>query len=389
MRYLYAFILSLFMGGQVFAGEIKAIVNDYPISAFDVETRAKMIMLQQAGQVGKLTEDLKQIALEDLIREQIQFQEMKKQGIEVSAEEVDDALTHLEAQNKMQKGEFKKVLEKQGISYQTLVNQTKANLGWLRVLQKAGKTISVDEKEVSARREVIRRELNKSVVSVAEIMLKTEEEAIGIWRRLQEGADFSTLVELYSIADSRLHGGRVMNVEYAHYGHDVSEILYQMQVGQLSRPIPTEKGYVIILMLNKREAVTGDTVRLWELAQAIVPKNSVADALLRQPVNGGCDMFSEIVKDDVLAGSFQRGNMNPAQLPSDIAPMLNTAEFQKVIGPLEMPEGFLYFMKCSENEQRVMPDDDVLKSQIEAEKMELISKQLLSELKRDVIVEYK
>ena len=389
MRFIWGLLMGMCVCGVAMAGEIKAIVNDTPISAFDVESRAKMIMLQQAGQVGKLTPELRKEALQDLVDERIKMQEVVKRGIKVDPQEVMAALAHLEQQNGMEPGGFKKMLAQHRVPFQTLFSQTEANLGWLRVLQLSGRGISIDPAEVKAKQEAIRKELSREALSFAEIVLPTEEEALKVWQRLQEGGDFSTMVELHSIADSRVQGGRVMNVSPNYYGKNVAEILNQMQVGQLSRPIPVKKGYAIILMLNKREAVKGETIKVWELAQAIVPADSIAATLLKQPVKGGCAGFWETVKDDAIPGSLQQGQVSPSQIPSDVAPMLKDAPFKKVVGPVPTPAGDIYFMKCGEQEKRVMPSEDELKMQIETEKMEMLSRQILSEIKRDVVVEYK
>ncbi|MDY6407965.1 MAG: peptidylprolyl isomerase, partial [Pseudomonadota bacterium] len=197
------------------------------------------------------------------------------------------------------------------------------------------------------------------------------------------------MVELHSIADSRMQGGRLMNVSPNYYGKNVADILKQMQAGQLSRPIPVKKGYAIILMLNKRDAIKGDTVKVWELAQAVVPSDSIAATLLTQPIKGGCAGFWDTVKDDALPGSLQQGQVSPNQIPSDVAPMLKDAPFKKVVGPVPTPAGDIYFMKCGETQKRVMPTPEELTMQIESEKMDILSKQILSEIKRDVVVEYK
>ena len=390
MRLFWGCII-LFIGLviQVQAGEIKAIVNDTPISAFDVESRAKMIMLQQAGLVGKLTDELRQEALDELVDERIKFQAVHQKGIQITDNDIQEALAHLEAQNGLPAGGFKEMLSGQGIPYQTLIEQTRANLGWLRYMQQSGRTLDIKEADVKLRRDAIRKELGQETVSFAEIVVPTESEAMVIWQQLQNGSDFATQVELHSIADSRLTGGRVMNVSPDYYGDEMARIFAEMQAGQLSRPIQVKNGYAVILMLNKREAITGDTITVWELMQAVVPEGSVAETLLSQPINEGCQGFAEVVKDDALPGSFQQGQTSPAQLPEDIAPMLKAADFGKVAGPLRTPAGLLYFMKCGSSEQRVMPTDEELKMQIEGEKMELLSRQLLSELKRDAVVEYK
>lgn len=390
MQLLRILALSLLLGSQALAGDIRAIVDDTPISDFDVEARAKMMMLQQAGRVGKLTKELRQEALRDLIDERIKIQFAHRQNLQASEEDIQNALAHLEAQNGLPAGGFERMMNENGIPYQTLINQTASNLGWLRVMQKSGRTIQVSDAEIKARRNVIRKELSHESISFAEIVVSTEEKALALWKQLQEGSDFATLVELHSIADSRLNGGRIMGVRPNYYGSEVATILREMQPGQLSRPIPVKKGYALVLMLDKREAVKGDTITVWDLAQAILPKESAINALMQQTeVKNGCEEFTELVKDDAVPGSFQRGQVSPAQLPGDIAPMLKSAGFQKIIGPITVPPGLVYFMKCGSSKKRIMPTDDELRMQVEAEKMELLSRQLLSEVKRDVVIEYK
>jgi len=350
------FILLWATVGQ--CGEIKAVVNDTPISEFDVVARAKMLMLQQTGHVGKMTTTWQSEALEELIDEQIKLQEAAKQNIQIQDEEIENALKHLEAQNNMPEGGLKKELAAQGVPYQTLVNQTKANLGWVRALHKEGKTVLVPEAEVKARQKMMKQALAKEAVSFAEIVVPTEEEALDIWTQLQNGASFDQLAQEKSVAASRPVGGRVLNVEPTYYGAEVAKILAQMSVGQLSRPIPVKGGYAVILMLNKRPAITTDTVAVWELMQAALsPDNPVNQKLLGQEVNS-CDTFAKLVQPVALAGSFQAGQVSPAQLPDEVKTILEDAPVREIVGPVRLPDGLLYFMKCDQHEQRLIPTDE-------------------------------
>ncbi len=390
MRNLFwvSLLSVLIIGKTVYAGSIKVIVNDVPISSFDVVERAKMMSFQQAGHINEF-EQMEQNALDELIEEQIKLQEAERQGIKITEQEVSDALAHLEEQSGLPVGGFKTMFEKEGISYQTLTAQTKANLGWLRIMQRSGRTVSVSDADVNARKEIIRKDLSKESVSFAEIIVPSEEEAQQVWQDLQTGTPFNLLVIEKSIADSRVTGGRVMNVEPDYYGTEIADIFYQMQVGQLSRPIKVNGGYGVFLMLNKREALQGDTITVWDLMQAIVPMGSIADTLLKEPVKNGCAGFYDIIKEDVVEDSLQRGKMSPAQLPSDLSPLLLGADFNQLVGPVPTPAGNLYLMKCGFEEKNLIPSDMDLRIQIENEKMDLLSRQMILELKRDTVIDYK
>ena len=389
MKQIWGFLGILCWSIMAVAGDIRAIVNDTPISDFDVRTRAKMIMLQQAGRVTDPTPAIEKAALEDLIDERLKRQEAQRQHIQVSEEEIADALSHLEQQNGLSDGGFQALLAEQNIPYQTLRSQTAANLSWLKILHAKGQKLAVTPAEIKARKKIIKSELAKESLSFAEIVLETEKEALDVRERLLNGADFGHMVDLYSVADSRTVGGRIEGVTRTYYGNDVAEVLDDLSVGELSDPVKVPDGYALILMLNRREAVTGDTVAVWELAQALVPAGNPLHKTLEMTAVEGCDAFRELVQEAGLEDTYQAGLVSPAQLPSDMAPLLKEAPFKEVLGPIRIPQGGLYFMKCDEHQKRVMPTDDEIRAQVETEKMELISFQLLSELKRDAVIEYK
>ena len=324
-----------------------------------------------------------------MIDERVKIQETRRQNIIISENEIDEALAHLEAQNGLPAGGFKRVLADQKIPYKTLREQTAANLGWLKVLQRVGKRVTVSPAEIKAREKIIRKELARESLTFAEIVVKMEEEAGNVLQRLQNGADFRTMVELYSVADSRLEGGQIDGVTQDYYGSAGKDVLAALLPGQLSQPIKIKDGYAIVLMLNKREPVQGDSILIWELAQAVIPPDKKALQALGKTVENGCFGFQKIVQADAVPGTYQIGQVSPTQLPEELAPLLKEADFERVIGPVQTPLGLLFFMKCGAVEKRVMPTEQELRAQIETEKIELISQQLLSELKRDVVVEYK
>ena len=160
-------------------------------------------------------------------------------------------------------------------------------------------------------------------------------------------------------------------------------------MGELSEPVRVPGGYALILMLNRRAPVTGDTVPVWELAQAIIPPDNPVHSILQNPDTTGCEAFRDLVESAAVADTYRVGLVSPAQLPAEVAPLLTDAPFEAVLGPMQTPEGWLYFMKCAEHQKRIIPTDDEIRAQVETEKMELISFQLLSELKRDAVIEYK
>ena len=60
-----------------------------------------------------------------------------------------------------------------------------------------------------------------------------------------------------------------------------------------------------------------------------------------------------------------------------------------VIGPVRRQDIDIFFMKCSVENKKILPDDAVLKAQIENEKMEALSDKVLKSVKRYAVIEYK
>ncbi len=368
---------------------IVAVVNDVPLSDFDVTVRAKMLVLQDGKTVGEVSDALKKQALELLIEEQIKRQKAESLGIVVSDAEIDNAIAHLEDQNGMAAGRFLEVLTENGIPVVAFRNQIRADLGWLQMMRRTGEAADVRPADIAARRQMMRKELAKESLTFAEIVVKDEKTAVDIWQQLQDGADFRTLAETVSVADSKTQGGQVRDVTRHYYGESVAPILGQMAPGQLSRPIQVSQGYAVILMLNKRAPIHGDTVTIWELMQVIVPADYPMAQRLARPLFGGCDAFVDVVQDVALPNSLQRGQVSPDQLPGDLKALLDEVPFKEVVGPVSMPAGDLYLMKCDQVTERVIPDDAFFKNQIEIEQMTRLSQRLLAEARRDVVIEYK
>ena len=79
--------------------------------------------------------------------------------------------------------------------------------------------------------------------------------------------------------------------------------------------------------------------------------------------------------------------VSPEQLPRELKNILQDAPNKKVIGPIQTPDADLFFMKCQTIQKKVIPSDDELKMQLEAQAMEELSEKLLRNAKRFAVIE--
>ena len=68
---------------------------------------------------------------------------------------------------------------------------------------------------------------------------------------------------------------------------------------------------------------------------------------------------------------------------------MKLAAVNEVVGPVRVPQGQLFFMKCDVKSERVVPTPDEVRERLEMEQMELLSRRLLEAEKRKAVIEYK
>ena len=97
----------------------------------------------------------------------------------------------------------------------------------------------------------------------------------------------------------------------------------------------------------------------------------------------------EHIKIGPFPKSAQRGWTDPHQMPPELRALLQDVAVGETVGPLRSPDGILVMMKCNVRAQQVMPSKDQLKSQMEIEQLDVLSRRLLAEAMRRSIIEKK
>lgn len=373
--------------GVTHAGEIVAIVEDTPLSGFDVKQRAALMSLQQPGFNGG--KNNKKV-LDILIDEQIKGKEATKQGFTATDEDIKKAIAKLEAQNNLPAGGMTKVLSEHGIPLITLKTQVKADMLWLQVLQKNKANLTpVTDSEVAEKRKTLKKELAEPTFMVAEILLPKSANAEKIFDEIRQGGNFAQIAKEKSIAASKNKDGLVGWVKKDHYSPKVNAFLMQMNPGQLSRPIEQPNGTLLLFMLDKREASVDGMIEIWDMAQMAIPKGKTVALMPTILSQNNCLSFLKLGQKEGIPASIKRGMTNPGQLPPELRSDLGKNPDGTVFGPAQMPEGDLFFMRCGEKKQSLLPSDEEIRGQLELAKMEELSDKLLRQVKRYTTIEYK
>lgn len=121
--------LSIAGAPQAAAAEIKYIVNNMPVTSYDIERRMAFLRLQRRGG------NLRETATQDMIDQTLRLQEMKRLNIEIPDTEIDAAYERFASNNKITAAQLDQALAQAGVTKAHFKEFIRSQIGWSRVLQ--------------------------------------------------------------------------------------------------------------------------------------------------------------------------------------------------------------------------------------------------------------
>jgi peptidyl-prolyl cis-trans isomerase SurA len=199
---------------------ILAVVNDEPISAFDLNQRLNFIIrLSSLKDNIETRRGLAPRVLRALVDETLQLQEIKNFNVNITQEEIDRAYRRVEQQNRLPAGKLIPFLKSRGIAPETLERQIKAAIGWPAVIRrKFLRTVIITNEEIDKTLAQYKESMNKPQHLAAEIFLPVDDpnddpavrqNAERIIKELREGASFALLARQFSQSASAASGGNI------------------------------------------------------------------------------------------------------------------------------------------------------------------------------------
>lgn len=391
MRKYICILLALGWGCVASASEIVAIVNDTPISSYDVTMRMKMLELQQPGfSSSEPAKTLRKKVLEQLIDEKVKKQEGEKRGFKVTDKDVAQAGEHMERQLGLQKGGLRALLAQHGIPYKAVEEQIISDLYWLQVMHASDLPLTaVSEADVKNRMAFLKNELKVPGYLVSEIWVSDKEAADNVDKELKMGHEFDGVAGRYSTVPSAAQGGMLGWIKQGYYPADIEKVLEGLEPGHISPPIKTDKGYAFILLHDKK-APSQVEIDVWEMAQMGIPEGKISPVLESMlKTLHDCNGFIELAKNIAIEPSIRRGQLNPGQLPNGLKEKMMAAQENEVVGPYPMSGVQMFFMACAKKKQSLLPKEEAVREQLGLEQVEALSDKLLRSLRKKAVVEYK
>jgi len=254
---LLGFLLFVMGGcgprGAGLPDQIIAQVNEeqIPVEQFDREFK-ELILESDKDAKGTNLGALRQVCLDQLIERKILVQEARRAGIQVSPDELKQAISEIET-DYPGKG-FGEKLDLKG----TTLEEWKGRLEERLLAEKVIRTAShwqekIDEKEAFQYYEDHRSsfQINQKV-RVRQIVVADGEEAIQILKRLKRGEKFEKVAMQKSLGPEKAQGG---DLGYFSPGEKPAEFdqAFNMEIGAVSEVVKSPYGYHIFKLEEKTE----------------------------------------------------------------------------------------------------------------------------------------
>ncbi len=258
------FCISLILAPSCLArvvDRIVVVVNDQSITQTEIEH----VMRPQAEQLSRLYTGeelesklvlLRKEVIQRMIEDKLILQEAKKQNIEPSEEEIEERLK--EAMSKFQDKEaFEKAIRAQGLNIWELKKIYKEQIMVRKIVRLYVRSkMQITPTQIS---EYYSKHPDDFKIpqsrEVSQILIKyqpgedeslTQRTVAQVEELLTMGADFAVIAKKYSQGANAPDGGNMGLVQKGAMAKEIDEVIFSLNEGQISKPIRTNIGFVIL-----------------------------------------------------------------------------------------------------------------------------------------------
>ena len=396
-------LITVLLSGTAMAQSphgIAAVVNDDIVTTHDLRQRT-LFMVATTGveRDEKSIARAQQQALRNLVDEHIQMQEAEKFDQTIADEEVNQSVARLIGRNGLDPNEVVQRLASVGVSIETMRDQVRSEIAWQRIINGLyGSRIRISDAQIDETINRISANASKPNYRVAEIYIEASPDIGGIEgameganamiKQLSDGAPFPLLAQQFSSAPTAAKGGELGWVREGELRPEVDQVITQMEVGNLSKPIQVPGGVYVVALIDKKIS-EADT--LYKLKQVIV-KNDDKDAAqstlqsLAKTLKS-CETLDEDTQSLDGVSSADMGEIKGSDLSEDVLNVLERTDVGGLSEPIERPDGAVSIMVCSrEASGSDIPTRDQVEDRLTNQQLAQASKRHLRDLRRKATV---
>lgn len=391
---------------------IAAIVNDELITAYDLESRIRLVIF--STRLSNTVDTRRRISsqvLRTLIDERLQMQEAKRRNISVSRRDLQRAKETIEKQNKLPKGGLERVLKQNGIPLESINEQLRTGIAWSKLIgRRLRPRITIGEDEIDESLERIRSRQGQTEYRLSEILLTVDspDQEANIRRtaeriadQVANGARFTAIARQFSQSPTAAVGGDLGWQHETELDDTLRAAVTGMDKGSMTSPIKTVAGYQILLLRDVRKiAQTEGKPLTLDLRQIFLPlpRQSAASDIEAQidlartvsTTASSCEDFNQLAKEvgsprPPSLGKFALKDLSPA-----IRNVVKDVQAGKISDPVKMPDGVMVLMVCSrEGGTSVikLPERDDIADRLMRDRLALSARRYMRDIRLSAVID--
>lgn len=407
-------LLAIFpVSSQEVLQKIEALVNDEVISAYDVQQRMGLVVAATGGVRNQ--EELMRLrdqVLGSMVDEKLQLQEAAEFEVEVTPAELDDAYYRVSANFNQTPEGFEGFLKQYGSSRRSLTEQLRAEFAWQTLVRgRLGSQVSISDEDVEAAIEQMKANKGKYEYRLSEIYLILDspsradivrQRANRLIKQVQEGAQFQVVARQFSESATAARGGDLGWVAEGQMAPEVEAAVSNLGLLDISEPVATPGGFYVLQLRDRRRILSADPLDAQiDITQVVYPFTNTTtqeqvDAWvdrakqLRTTVNS-CDQIESFTQQ-LGEGTVHRniGFISLRDLGPALAAALDVLEEGVPSEAVAAQDGVRVFFLCGRRQPDIKPPDfDSVYGKLQEQRLSMMARRYLRDLRRDAIVDYR
>ncbi len=387
--------------------KIVAVVNDEIISEYDVKERMQLIT-STTGQLRNQEEydQLRKTVVQLLVDEKLQVQEAKEQKINITDAEVNQRFNEMAARNNISAAQFTQELSRMGASKEMILRQVKAGLAWEEVINaRLRPFLAIGDGEVTAYLDNLKNNKGQPEYRVGEIFLAVDspdkenearQTADRLVRQIREGAEFGAVARQFSDVATGAVGGDTGWVIASLINPDIKDQVLRLQEGQVSDPIRTTAGYYIVTLLDQRQVLSADPddtqVDLQQIVVKAAPDAEAQRQRLVQQAAGlkDCSGVGQLASAMGASDTGSLGTVRLGDLPAPVKKVVRPLELGQASEPVKTGTDYRVLVVCGKKVAEVKePTPAEIEDFLSNQRLAMMARRYLRDLRRDAIIDYK
>lgn len=393
---------------------IVALVNDEPISAYDVLQRLRLTIAQVGGienqeELARLEEQV----IRNMVDDKLKIQEARQFEVEITDTDADDAFARQADGMGMSSQEFEAQLAQMGVSKAVFLEQIKAEIAWSSLVNgRFGNSAQPSTEEVEQEIDQLKSNAGKPEYLLSEIFFlvsdAAQEEAVRrnagrIVQQIRQGeAIFSAFAQQFSQSSTAAAGGSMGWVTADQLNPVLSDALSELQLDQVTDPIRAGGGYYVLQVNDRRRVLEADPLDAeMDLRSLLLPldektgEERIARFLddvetLKSRDDTTCERLDRYATELGSNQPVRLGQLSLRDLGRQMRPILQNLRIGEPSRPVTMPDGLRVFFVCGRDKPEVeMPTYDDIAERLESQHLAMIARRYLRDLRRNAIIDYR